>query len=41
MCKSLVSIVTDYGLDDRGSIVVRDKKKIPLAPESRPALGFT
>jgi hypothetical protein len=38
---SSVSIVSDYGLDDRASISGRDKRIFPLASVSRPALGPT
>jgi hypothetical protein len=38
---SSVSIVSGYGLDDRGSIPSRGKMIFPLATVSRPALGPT
>jgi hypothetical protein len=38
---SSVSIVSDYGLGDRGSIPGRGKKIFPLASVSRPALRPT
>jgi hypothetical protein len=38
---SSVGIVTDYGLDDRGSIHSRDRRFFFLVSASRPALGST
>jgi hypothetical protein len=38
---SSVSIVSGYGLDDRGSILGRGKSIFPVASVSRPALGTT
>jgi hypothetical protein len=38
---SSVSIVSDYGLDDRASISGRGKRIFPIACVSRPALGPT
>jgi hypothetical protein len=36
-----VSVVSDYGLDDRGSILSRGESIFPLASVSRPAVGPT
>jgi hypothetical protein len=38
---SSVSIVSDYGLDDRGSITRQRQSIFPLSSVSRPALGPT
>jgi hypothetical protein len=38
---SLVSVVSDYGLDGRGSIPDRGRRIFPLTSASRPALGPT
>jgi hypothetical protein len=38
---SSVSTVSDYGLDDRGSILRQRQRIFPLASASRPALGPT
>jgi hypothetical protein len=40
-CENLLSIVSDYRLDDRGSIPGRGKRIFPLASVSRPALRPT
>jgi hypothetical protein len=39
--RSSVSIVSGYGLDDRGSIPSRSERIFPLTSVSRPALGPT
>jgi hypothetical protein len=38
---SSVSIMSDYGLDDRGSIPCRGERIFPVAFVSRPVLGPT